>query len=382
MKFPEALSAALGLAVLAFASLQGARAGKLRSTRRNVGVVVVGDPSFQRRYQAQIKSMRCYADRHGYDMHLLTASEYVECKRFKDFFFRKHCTVSKWLETQPAHYIAAVFDGDVVAAAPKRGLDTWIDHGADVQLYNRCLFHEIMAGNYMVRNTPFSRDFLMRWAKYYDRRPKGFSSADNGAIQLVVMETLRVEGFDTCFNMYENLTSSVSNLQPYWDYVHCTKEAIGPARKWQMPGGSLTLWPRLEFYVADGVFLNRWASEEVGPVFHHGIKNPDEVTSFYYQDLERCEVNASSVLRSAAQLGETALHLAQSYPEYFPAGSTCKQCAERCMKSFSCQPLEDAEEPRPKQVGAAAFNTTGFVLVDSTESRKHSWGWSRWVAAA
>ena len=41
------------------------------------------------------------------------------------------------------------------------------------------------SGNYMVRNTPFSRDFLMRWAKYYDRRPKGFSSADNGAIQLV-----------------------------------------------------------------------------------------------------------------------------------------------------------------------------------------------------
>ncbi|CAE7780988.1 unnamed protein product [Symbiodinium sp. CCMP2592] len=149
-----------------------------------------------------------------------------------------------------------------------------------------------------------------------------------------------------------------------------------------MPGGSLTLWPRLEFYVADGVFLNRWASEEVGPVFHHGIKNPDEVTSFYYQDLERCEVNASSVLRSAAQLGETALHLAQSYPEYFPAGSACKQCAERCMKSFSCQPLEDAEEPRPKQVGAATFNTAGFVLVDSAESRKHSWGWSRWVAAA
>ena len=37
----------------------------------------------------------------------------------------------------------------------------------------------------MVRNTPFARDFLMRWAKYYDQRPSGFSSADNGAIQLV-----------------------------------------------------------------------------------------------------------------------------------------------------------------------------------------------------
>ncbi|CAE7242005.1 unnamed protein product [Symbiodinium natans] len=366
------------VAILAILGLLAADASKLRATRRNVGIVVVGDLAFQRRFKSQIQSMRCYADRHGYDMHLLTASEYDACWHFKDFFFRKHCTVSKWLETQPADYVAAVFDGDVVAAAPKRGLEKWIDHGADVQLYNRCLFHEIMAGNYMVRNTAFARDFLMRWANYYDHRPSGFSSSDNGAIQLVVMETLRVEGYETCFDMYKNLTSQVTDLQPYWDYVHCTKEAIGPARAWRMPTGSLTLWPRLEFYVADGVFLNRWASEEVGPMFHHGIKNPEDVSSFYYQDLGRCEVNAGSVLRSAAQLGETALHLARSYPEYFPAGSNCKQCAERCMESFTCQPLEDAEEPRPKQVGPDAFKKASFVLVNSAESRKHSWGWSRW----
>ena len=30
--------------------------------------------------------------------------------------------------------------------------------------------------------------------------------------------------------------------------------------------------------------LMRWASEEVGPMFHHGIKNPEDVSSFYYQD--------------------------------------------------------------------------------------------------
>ena len=38
------------------------------------------------------------------------------------------------------------------------------------------------------------------------------------------------------------------------------------------------------------------------------------------QDLDQCQLNESSVLRPAAQLGETALHLAQSYPEYFPKG--------------------------------------------------------------
>ncbi|CAJ1440258.1 unnamed protein product [Effrenium voratum] len=239
-----------------------------------------------------------------------------------------------------------------------------------------------MAGNYMVRNTAFARDFLMRWALYYDRKPQGFSSSDNGAIQLVVMETIKVEGFDTCYDMYRKLTESVrgsrvngltsrpvaaqvTNLKPYWDYVHCTKEAIGPARAWKMEGGSLTMWPRLEFFAADGVFLNRWASDEVGPIMHHGVKDPNDVTSFYYKDLDKCELNRSSVIRSAEQLGETALHLAQSYPEYFPAGRSCKQCAEHCMKSFSCEPLEDAEQPRPRQVVSSGPST--FVLEDSPE---------------
>lgn len=115
-------------------------------------------------------------------------------------------------------------------------------------------------GNYMVRNTPFARDFLMRWAQYYDEKPSGFSSSDNGAIQLVVpwmakdcwkkittghwtmknmrqenylyiskftqslivselwpwilltkvMETIQVEGFQTCYQMYRNLTDKAT----------------------------------------------------------------------------------------------------------------------------------------------------------------------------
>jgi hypothetical protein len=36
----------------------------------------------------------------------------------------KHCTVSKFLESQPASYTAAIFDGDVVVAAPMRSLET------------------------------------------------------------------------------------------------------------------------------------------------------------------------------------------------------------------------------------------------------------------
>ena len=73
-----------------------------------------------------------------------------------------------------------------------------------------------------------SSDFFRRSSGWLQAGPMHFSLSTNTQ----VMETLRVEGFDTCFNMYENLTSSVSNLQPYWDYVHCTKEALPlPKRK-------------------------------------------------------------------------------------------------------------------------------------------------------
>eukprot|EP00440_Ansanella_granifera_P011634 gb/GFBE01012634.1/.p1 GENE.gb/GFBE01012634.1/~~gb/GFBE01012634.1/.p1 ORF type:complete len:334 (+),score=88.24 gb/GFBE01012634.1/:1-1002(+) len=325
--------------------------------------------------------MRCYADKHGYEMHVLNGSEFDDCKQFQDFFFRKHCTVSHFLRAKPANYTAAVLDGDVVVAAPSRGLDKWVRHGADVQLYNRCLLHEIMAGNYMVRNTPFARDFLMRWANYYHKKPPGFSSSDNGAIQLVVMETVNVEGFQTCYDMYRNLTAGVDNLDPYWDYVHCTKEALGPARAWKMHDGSLTLWPRLEFFSADGVFLNKKASEKVGPIMHHGIKDHEEVVNLYYKDLEKCEVNTDGVIRSAMAVGAYALDLAHSYPEYFPEGQKCRQCPDHCMFTFSCEPLEDSELPRPRQVNASS-GTEKFVLLDDKELREHSWGWSLWSSAA
>ena len=148
-----------------------------------------------------------------------------------------------------------------------------------------------------------------------------------------VMETIQVEGFQTCYQMYRNLTDKATwiaenqeileskqhqNMTMFWKsflqhvhhlhhhFLHCnilnciihfplfqhrlrspiwtpigitcivqkrsisqmqscsgqrqktsSLKAIGPARAWKMDGGSLTLWPRLEFYVADGVFLNR-----------------------------------------------------------------------------------------------------------------------------
>ncbi|CAE8602026.1 unnamed protein product [Polarella glacialis] len=280
------------------------------------------------------------------------------------------------MESQPANLVVAVLDGDIVVAAPSRPLDKWADHDADVQVYNRCLVHEIAAGNYMVRNTKFARDFMFNWAGYFHKMPPGFSSSDNGAIHLAVMEAAQVEGYQTCYNMYRALNESVDHLDRYWDFVHCTKQALGPARAWKLPTGSLTAWPRFEFFAVDYQVFDQSASNEVGPVFHHGIKEDKLVTESYYGDLSQCKLNETNVLKSATELGEQASRVAEAYPEFFPQGSNCQQCPGKCMATFTCQPLLDAEEPRPAQVNGTNPYNFHFHLTHVPGSRAHSWGWS------
>ena len=68
----------------------------------------------------------------------------------------------------------------------------------------------------MVRNTPFARDFLMRWAEYYDRRPSGFSSADNGAIQLVESWQTKIQRLKLLEKEHQH--PKVINI--FWKIVH------------------------------------------------------------------------------------------------------------------------------------------------------------------
>jgi len=311
-------------------------------------IILVGDLHFQKKYETQIQSMRCFADRHSYVLKILQGSEYKVCAKYMDYFFRKHCTVAEFLESQPPGLVAAVVDADVVAMTLERGLERWVQHDADVQLYDRCLLHEIMAGNYMVRNSPFARAFLRRWAKYNFEKPPGFSSSDNGAIHLVVMEMVHAQGLEKCKKLYRGLDRPVTDLDKYWIFVKCTKDALGPPRAWKMHDGSLTVWPRLSFYVSDGVYWQKIASDSVGPVMHHGIKDSKDVLHHYYEDVWHCRLNDANVRREPEELGKQAQQIGFGYKEFFERGK-CKQCADVCLANFSCAPLGNDEAPFPKR---------------------------------
>lgn len=321
---------------------------------KGIVIMVLGDKKFQAKYKGQIQSLQCFTDANDYKFVILEGNEYRTCDQYGDYFFRKHCTVAEWMEDQSPNLQVAIVDADVVAVVLERGLEKWANHDADVQVYQRCLFPEIMAGNYMVRNTPFARKFLRNWAKYNHKKPKGFSSSDNGAIHLVVQETVKATGFKKCKKMYNALKSTVNDLTEYFEYVTCVTDHLGPPRDWNASGGVVTVWPRLNFWATDGVYMVKAASVEIGPVIHHGMKDPKHVTEHYYKNVTSCERNYDLALQPADALGKHALGVARGYKEYFPQGKNCKgtalhQCPERCMTRFACWPLKNREPPLPNQ---------------------------------
>ena len=205
-----------------------------------LGIAQLADAQFQAQQALHYATVRSYAGTFGYEYHLLdpsTASPFCQ-DRHKDFFFRKHCTVAEFLEKQPPGYVLVVLDGDVVGSDFSAPLDPWVvdEHeggggGADIVLYERGFNFEYMAGNYIVRNTEFALQFLRQWAEHEFFRPPGFSSADNGAIHLVVLNALGIDDSE-CRRRYEGLVALSDNLKPYFEFVACTRRAAGPNRRW------------------------------------------------------------------------------------------------------------------------------------------------------
>lgn len=342
--------------------------------RQRIGIVLIIDAEFQMKFGPQILSQQCYAAWRGYDYVLLESKDYPDCKRFRgyrDFFFQKHCIVAEFLAQQVPGYVAAVIDGDVVAAVLERGLEQWTQVDADIQFYERIWCTEIAAGNYIVRNTPWARKFLLEWAGYVDDQPSGFASADNGAVHLHIVRTLELEGAEECGRLYHGMTGNLTqateldhDLDGYFKFVNCTKRLLGPPRLWHARGGGrLALWGRAHFFVADGVYLAKASSEFFGPVFHHGIKEQSSVTDEYYSDISKCKLNkgrmhsregfVEKVFVQVKWLTDYLTRLGVTFPTVSPGeAGNCSEtfCFKPCVLTLSCPLLKPGDEPKPYQL--------------------------------
>ena len=195
--------------------------GNANSGGNTIYMVAVADKMFQQRYAVIFDSMSKYAHRHGYQWRVIgdTGTEPYCEQKYADFFFRKHCIVAKWMEkvTNRGDRIF-VSDSDVVPYRTDVPLLHWSDLDEDLIFYDRTWNTEVAAGNYAVRNTLDTQNFLLGWADYEKERPPGFSSADNGAIHLHLIRTLGMESSKNgrCAQKYYNLTALVTNLSEYY----------------------------------------------------------------------------------------------------------------------------------------------------------------------
>jgi hypothetical protein len=268
--------------------------GAFEFRRRGIGVVMLADRQFQRTYSPHVRSQRCFASWRAYDFFIFESSDFPVCQRFsKVFFFQKHCIIAEFLKTQAPDYVAIVVDADVLAVVLDRGIEEWLIQEEDIIFYTRGT--EIAAGNYIVRNTAWSRAFLLAWADFITRQPAGFSSADNGAIHLHVVESLRRKEAQRCATMYAELTALVDNLKPYFKFVECTRLSLGYPGTWSIDTNhglaKITVLAEKDNFVADPPKAT--ASNLTGPLMYHGIKNP-EAASSYYASFDECRLHKQS----------------------------------------------------------------------------------------
>jgi len=285
------------------------------SQQQRIGMLSVATWSFRHSYEPQIETMRCYARRQGYAFFLIDDSDFPACDRISSwdgFFFQKHCLVAEFLRRQRPGYVAVVLDTDVVAGVLGRGLDEWLSEDYDLQFYSR-MGNEIAAGNYIARNTPWTLEFLMGWAQYYWHQPKGFSSADNGAIHVHILESLGVPGHDDCRKAYQNLVSLVPGGSEYFHFVNCFREKLqavhGGTRASSYlvhstnRNGSIALFPEKSNWVVD--VHHAHYSESQGPVFLHGVKKRSDsgttarteptalnAVKHFYEDPYQCKIRS------------------------------------------------------------------------------------------
>lgn len=262
--------------------------GTLQECRRLVTVINNAYNFSDRVYARQMQSVVCYATRHGYGYDQIDPASFERCSEFKDvFFFAKHCAVAEYLKGLKRGALAYVLDGDVAEANPAVKLHMFDSPGMDIIFYERLWNSEIVSGNYIARNTLFTRIFLRKWALYFYKQPKGFSSADNGALHAALAEFKRANGpiKGSCETGYQQLTDDVYNLKPYFNWVKMCRDELKPETFIQ--GlisdviGNIIIAKKGRGFVADGAYLNWKTGKTTGyPPLYHGIKNKEVLKKF------------------------------------------------------------------------------------------------------
>jgi hypothetical protein len=196
-----------------------------------IAIAVSADSTGQERFRNTIRSVQCYALKHGYDFILVDnkapdTNYSSACHSLKhDLEFWRHCMVLHTI--LPFYNWVVLLDGDVGVFNANKCLENLVTKPHQQSIIHEERFHngEIQAGSYMIKNDEFGRAYLENWIGY---KLKGmipnadFTNSDNGVIHILLLKYYNPSKEEECMNAFRQS----HDLEGYDKYVGCCMKYI------------------------------------------------------------------------------------------------------------------------------------------------------------
>jgi hypothetical protein len=277
--------------------------------KANITILIVSDRFYQKHYLKNSETIQAYGARFNYDVKIVSPHDYKACQEISNFFFKKHCAV---LQEMKAHFTLgrwiAVLDGDTAvrdSVNTNIRLESFLpppEENKDVVHYYRFHNNEVMAGNYLVRHSDWSKTYLERWVNLHRTYPG--TNHDNGALHWLWLDMFVVPPTKlslACQNDYRKAPithNQKKDLLFYDKFVGCVHRALSDANHSMLK--NIYLYGHGMGWAYDGWVVEYRYSIEGGPLMHHAMKVPP-IPGYTYDDREVSSLEVKNALAESAK---------------------------------------------------------------------------------
>uniref|UniRef100_A0A0K0E3D6 Glyco_trans_2-like domain-containing protein n=2 Tax=Strongyloides stercoralis TaxID=6248 RepID=A0A0K0E3D6_STRER len=164
----------------------------------NIKIVTIVNSLNTNKYEVAIRTTKCYAAHFKYEYYLIVIKDgdtlSGKCCQ-EDFMYKRHCFLSYYMkENFKDGDFVLVLDADIGIINPSYLLETFIPKaGEEIIFYERIFNHEIMAGSFFLKNSKYTRNFLLNWSYYDFKHPNSFDGSDNVGLHYFLLDYIPIE---------------------------------------------------------------------------------------------------------------------------------------------------------------------------------------------